>query len=417
MRALFQTISDKLEKRFNTDARYFLNGGFWLTLGQVFITTFGLATTVLFAHFLSETDYGIYRYLIGLAVIFSLFSLTGLDQAILQTAAKKYYGFYQKTLKINLIYSLPITGIAMIGAGYYWFNENTILAVGCLLIAILQPIISTFRFVPVFLHGSRRFKESTIVHTVRMLVISVFSIIALFLTQNILILFAVYLSGLLITNFVSHLIFKPKTEGVAEDIVTKYLNYAKHTSIRNIIGNAAYRLDSVIIFTQLGAVELAIYTIANIVPEQIKATFKGLASLILPKYAQQDDVELTKKNIPKRGLQLFIIFSIITFLYIALSPFLYTLLFPKYDTAIFFSQLAALSLPAMVAILPCSLLQAHRKERELHSLNIQSSVVTILLTLVLIPSYGLIGAIVAKILSRYFNLALSFFLVYKLKSR
>jgi hypothetical protein len=140
--------------------------------------------------------------------------LSGLGQAILQTAAKKYYGFYQKTLRLNFTYSLIMAGKATVGFGYYWFNKNTLLAFDCLLIGILQPITNTFKLIPVFLQSSRRFKESTILHIVRMLVISNSSIITLLLTQNILILFAVYLSSYLITNLDSHLIFLPKVEEV-----------------------------------------------------------------------------------------------------------------------------------------------------------------------------------------------------------
>lgn len=144
MRRLYNSFVSTIEKRFHVDAHYFLKGGFWLSLTQVVSILGGLVTSVLFAKYLDPNDYGIYRYLIGLVAIFSAFSLTGLGQSILQTAAKKYYSFYSETLRTNFIYSLSITAISIAGSSYYFFNNNSLLATGCLLIAVSQPLIITF---------------------------------------------------------------------------------------------------------------------------------------------------------------------------------------------------------------------------------------------------------------------------------
>ena len=410
---MYTNFANYIEKTFRIDAHYFLKGGFWLTLGQFVSIFFGLITTVLFAHFLSEADYGVYRYLIGIAALLSSFSLTGLGQSILQTAAKKYYGFYKETLKLNFLYNLPITLISLIGTAYYWFNGNATLAIGCALISILQPIINTFQFIPLFLLGSKRFKESTTLQTVRVFAISIVSVIALLMTQSILILFAVYLISYLLTNLISHLIYKAEGEPTPIDIKAKYIKYAKHTSVRNIIANISQRADLILVFTQLGAVELAIYTIATIIPEQIKGSVKNLSALLLAKYANHPDPSQLRKSVPKRSLQLFTILSVITFLYILISPYVYQLIFPKYETAIFLSQLIALSLPTAVAIIPFGILQAEMKERQLYSINLIFSIGTLLLMLVLTLAFGLIGAVAAKILSRYFNLFLNYFYLYR----
>ena len=61
----------------------------------------GIVTSALFAHYLTETEYGVCRYLIGLAAILSSFSYTGIGQSILQRAAIKYYNFYKETLQLS----------------------------------------------------------------------------------------------------------------------------------------------------------------------------------------------------------------------------------------------------------------------------------------------------------------------------
>lgn len=411
------SLEKYIQTKFKIDASYYLRGGFWSTLGQIVGITGGIAVSSLFAYTLTESEYGIYRYLIGIGVLLSSFSLTGLGQAILQTAAKKYYQFYLESVRTGFIYNLSISAIGIVGAGYYFYNENITLALGCLLISTLQPVINTFKNVSPFLQGSKRFKEATLLHTVNTIIITAVSITAILLTQNILILFTTYLSTHALLNTVSHLYYRPKKSiSTPADISHKYLCYAKHTSVRNIISSIIFRLDTIIIFTQLGATDLAIYAIANIIPEQIKGSFKNIASLLLPKYAQHIDIKSIKKNIPKRSFQLFLVFTAITIVYILLTPFIYRLLFPKYESAIFLSQLVALSFPAMILILPFGALQSQLKEKELHYFNLQSSCLSLVFTIILISTFGIIGAVTAKIFSRYTNLILLHYHLHKAKS-
>lgn len=400
MQALYIYIADKIELYFRIDARYYLSGGFWLTLGQGVTISFGLLTTVLFANVLSETDYGVYKYLIGLAVLLSSLSLTGLGQSIIQTAAKKYYGFYTQTLRTNFLYSLPITAVSMAASGYYYLNENMTLAIGCLLVAAIQPFINTFGFVQLFLQGSRRFKESTTMQAARVFVVALISLGTLYLTENIILLFAAYLIGQFITNFASHMVFRPNYNYVPDDVFAKYKNYAKHTSVRNIVANVANRMDTVLIFTQLGAVELAIYTIATIIPEQIKGSFKNMTSLLLPKYAQETDITILIKSVPKRSFQLFLLLLAITIVYILLAPYLYELLFPKYLDAVIYSQIAALAFPTFILYIPYSILQSQLEDKYLYIINLTTSVIQIVSLAFFVLTFGLVGAIIARIIYR-----------------
>lgn len=411
---MYSSAANFLQKKFNFDAHYFLKGGFWLSLTQIIVVLAGILTTSLFAHYMSETDYGIYRYLIGLAVLLSSFSLTGLGQSILQTAAKKYYQFYQETIRLNFLYSLSITVISLGGAVYYFINENLILSLGCILIAIFQPIINGFQNTQVFLQGSRRFREATIAQGIKVLIVSLASIAALFLSESILILFLVYLGVNSLVNVLFHIIYRPQhTPQTPPEVSVQYVAYAKSTSIRNIISSVSNRLDTVLIFTQLGAAELAIYTIATIIPEQIKASFKNLASLLLPKYAKHDDMRILKKSVPRRSLQLLLLLLPVTIIYIIAAPYIYELLFPKYEEAVFLSQLISISFPAMIAMIPASILQSHLKEKALYQNQIFEATIFTILLCVLVLKFGVIGAVIARVTTRYITGILYFYLLSK----
>ena len=408
MRLTYYKFTTYIEKIFRVDARYFLHGGFWLTLTQAIVIIAGIATTALFAHFLSETNYGVYRYLIGLAVIFSSFSLTGLGQAILQTSAKKYYAFYQETIKINFVYSLGISLVGTLGGIYYLFNNNTILALGCVLIAFIQPIVNSYQYIPAFLQGRREFHKSTTVQSIKVILVSTISIITLLLSQSVIFLFLSYLLSQAVINYLSHFFYKKAvTVATPSNIYREYVSYAKHTSLRNIIFSISNRLDVIIVFTQIGAAGLAIYTIATVVPEQLKASFKNLASLLLPKYASSVDIEKNKRALPRRTIQLFLLLCLVTVTYIFVAPTFYKIIFPKYEEAIFLSQITALAFPSFAFLVPYSFFQATKDERKLYEITLYGSILQLVSVIFLVLGFGLMGAILAKIIYRYFVLFIS----------
>ncbi len=409
---MYSLLADFLHKRFHIDAHYFLHGGFWLSFGQMITLGFGLISTALFAHLLTPQDYGIYRYLVGISALLASFSLTGLGQSILQATAQGHRGFYKATLKVNFLYSLFITAAGTLAAGYYWLQGNMLLATGCLIVAVIQPLITTFQNTQSVIQGEGRYLESTKQYGFRMVLVTFISVVSLLLTKNILVLFFFYLAGLLVVNVISHYIYKPADATTPKDVWTKYLSYAKHTSLRNLISNIAQKADTIIVFTQLGAIELALYSIATIIPEQVKGSFKNLASLLLPKYAKHENRTTLLRSIPRRSFQLFIVLFSVTCIYIIAAPFIYKILFPKYQDAAFFSQILALSFPAMVSIIPVSALQSQMAKKKLYQVQILESVVLVISTAVLTITVGVLGAIVAKVATRYATLSYNFYLLY-----
>lgn len=407
-------LADYLARRFRFDAHYFLKGGFWLTLTQAIVVVAGLLTTAFFAHILSETAYGSYRYLLGLAIIFSSFSLTGLGEAILQATAKQYHRFYKETTVLNFLYSLPLVLISVCASLYYWFNENALLSAGCLLIGLLQPIINTFQYTPLFLQGAKRFRAATFVQGARAVFVAVITSLALFATQNILLLLLTYLASNAFINIVFYLLYSvPKTDHVPVEIKEKYLTYAKNTSIRNFLSTIAFRLDTVVLFTRFSAAELAIFSIATIIPEQIKGSFKSVASLMLPKYAAHPDPEIIKKGIPRRSLQLFLVLCTISAAYIIAAPYLYEIFFPKYVSAVLYSQLFALSFPAYAYYIPLTLFMAKLDEKKLNDFHFRTSILQILIVILVVFPFGLLGAIIARLVVQYLRMIYCFWLTFK----
>lgn len=197
---MFDKTLTYLGRKFELDIHYFVRGGFWLFLSQVIIVSGSLLGTIVFARILSETEYGLYRYLGALAVLFGTFSLSGIGQSILQTASKGHQNFFPYAIKLSLVYNIGITISALIGTIYYYFNSNLLLAIGCILIALFQPFIAAFQNTTPLLQGLRRFKESTFLQAIKVVFITCTGLLIILLTTNVLVIswFTYFLRPLLI---------------------------------------------------------------------------------------------------------------------------------------------------------------------------------------------------------------------------
>lgn len=398
-------LQSLVEKIIHRNHNYFIKQGFWLLTAQGLTLIITFVGTVIFAHYLTATDLGIYRYIVSLAVLFGSFTLTGASQAILQAAAKHDTWYYPYANKRTAQFNLIGSAIALAAALYYAIFGNYLLATGCVLIAILQPKSIYFLNALAFLHGQKKFRQATYLQTTRSFYITLSSIVAILITQNLLVLIVVYLGSQAVAGYMSWRHTRLNIDEVVPDTkkLDRYHKVADHTSFRNIIVGTAARLDSVIVFQQLGAASLAIFSIANLVPDNIKGAFKNLPTLLIPRFSTRE--EHHRPELGKHSIKGFALLIVLTVLIIAIIPYVYKLIFPKYHEAIIYAQILALAFPASVYHIHQSWLQTIRAEKALYSANVLTSLFQITATFVGIMTYGLLGAVVAKVATNYVQLA------------
>lgn len=400
----------------NLDLKHVLSGFSWLSLTQGIGVISSLAVTYFFANTLSAADFGIYKYVIGLGVVLASFSLTGIPQAILQATSKGYKNFLRETTLLTIMYGFCTTGIALIASGYYFYMQNTTLAVGCLLVAFTHPVVQLFSNVLAYQNGLEKFKTTALLSSSRALVVSIGSLLTLLFTDSLLILLGIFFLLQLLVAIGALFFLQPKPNQITpEQQFHEQLSFAKHTSLRNWFVIIANRLDSVLVFQNLGAVELAVYSIANLVPDQVRGVFDQLQSILLPRYSKHKTLSTIRTYIVLRSLQLLAIIVVVTILIIIVIPSLFAIVFPTYVGAAVYAQIIALSLPAAVTLIPLSALNAIQKEKELYIFQITASAIQIVLLIVLLFMYGLLGAIIAKITAQYIRMIMAYVLVFTAK--
>ncbi len=403
---------------FKIDGEHFLRGGLWLLSSQAVVVVLSLITTVILSRLLTQQEFGVYRYVISLGLIFGLFSLTGITQAIAQATAKGFVGFFVRGIRATLAYGTIITLLSVITGLYYALMGNETLAWGCFLIATLQPISQIFGCTVAFLQGKQDFKYVTITQTLKSIFVSATTIITILFTKNIVILLAAYFLSQSISAVVTYFIFRPKSDtkiSKVEHVYKKFLSFARHSSLRNIIDGFSSRIDSIVIFQYLGAVELAIYTISSILPEQIRGSLKHFQVLALPKFNKYESVESNRSIIYKKASLFFLFLVVLSVFAISLIPYVYGLFFPDYSDSVFLAQILLTSIPASVFIIPIGFLQIQHQEKALYKYHITTSAIQIVSLLGLTFIFGLYGTVISKVLSQYMKAIISFLLFSKIR--
>jgi O-antigen/teichoic acid export membrane protein len=164
-----------------------------------------------------------------------------------------------------------------------------------------------------------------------------------------------------------------------------------------VIGIIGSRLDSILIFHFLGPIQLAVYTFSLKPVRVIQKPLQSLTKLTFPKVSEKKDDKDFKKSLPKKLLKFFLVLIPIVLVYILIAPKFYQLLFPKYTDAIIYSQVFALSLLLFPKGLLGQFLTAQNEKKKLYVINIITNSTKIILLLILLPIYGLWGAIVSLI--------------------
>lgn len=392
------------ERYLKTDMVYLAHGGFWVVVGQAVSSGAVFALAVAFANLVPPEVYGTYKYILSLAGIFAIFALPGMSTALMHTASRGEDATIYAITRARMLYASIGSIFAALGSAYYLYNGNAQLSIALLIIAATLPFFDTVYSYPSYLVGKRRFalraKYHAIVHAVSMVSV----VTTIFFTDSLPLILLAYFVPLIVVRSALHY---HVTRSIPHDATpaqnVEATRYGKHLTAMQILSMVANEIDKVIIWKFLGPVHVAMYTFALAVPEQVKGPLKGMGELAFPKFAAQSSQEI-KANLPalwrKLGLYALALFSI-SLLYILVAPYIFQFVFPQYMESVRYSQLYALTMVTNVASIPIAVLAAQKRTRTQYVISTIQPVIAIGLLILLVPLYGIMGAIVALMLSKF----------------
>lgn len=402
----------KSEKIFKTDMVYLAHGGFWLVLGQVVQMASGLAVSVVFANLVSKEVYGTYQFIMSMAAIMSGLTLTGMNTALTRAVARGSEGALRYAFRTEIAWS---SGVVFAGAalGIYYFTQGNItLALSFIIVGALSPFLGAFGLTQSYFFGKKLFKENVLLGIGRRLVPIACIITTLFLTQNLLVIVFVYFaSNTLSAGLLYYLVVKRYNLPCTEN--KEMVNYSKHLSfLKTFTDVFVSQADDVLIFHFLGAAPVATYVLAQLPVTNIEVLFKLLLSLALPKHSVSTLAEL-KRTLPRKVNILLAGTVVIVIAYILLVPFLFKIFFPQYLESIIFSQVLALTLLSKPRSLYGQVFTAQKMKRELYILNLSPGILRLILLVILLPLYGIWGAIYSVLGTHIYSNIVTRYLFYK----
>lgn len=386
-----------------TDMLYLASGSYWLVVGQAIASLSALMLAIAFANLVSPEVYGTYKYVLSLAGIFSIASLPGMGTAVMRMAARGNESVVHAATRARVTYACVGSLVALGGSAYYLSNGNVELALGLLIIAASLPLFDTLTLHLSYFVGKQRFDTRTKYQGTTQLASALILVATLLLTNNVVIILLSYFAPLALMRAVQYwrVARDIPRASIAED--ADVVSYGKHLTVMQLLGMIAGELDKVLIWKFLGPAQVAVYTFALAIPEQVKGPLKGVGELAFPKFAAQTPEQI-RSNLPAlwRKLALYGLSLLgMTILYILAAPYIFNYVFPQYSASILYSQLFSLALITNIASIPIAILAAQQKTTEQYLLSNIQPIIAIGLFVLLIPPYGIMGAIIASLVSKF----------------
>lgn len=380
------------------DLHYFIKNGFWVT--ALFLCEFisGILLTVFFTQFTSQSLYGTYNFLLSITSILMVISVPGLNTSVLRSIAKKKDGVYYKATKLSFLWSLlGIPILLVIGIYYYSLGETTIGL--CLFIgSVFFPLLYSTNTWIALLKGKQKFDVNAKYGGIQAIIRSIALIGAILINrESLVLLFGVYMVVQITFNLVYY--FKVQKYITNDDEDDDWKNSSYKLSILEFISLLYDNADKILIGILLGPVSLAIYVISSSLTGKANSLFKEASKIIFPKFFEMDSKDLIP-TMRKFTPFVLILFSIVSIILILIIPYAILLLFSsKYANSIIYAQIYTLTVPLSFLLSITTLIMiAKNLENALLKFRVIGVLIILGLYFLLIPTYGLMGAIISSIL-------------------
>lgn len=400
------------QKYTQTDMVYLTKNGLWWVFGKTFVFLITVAIMTAFAHWLPQKIYGNYQYILSIVAILSIFSLPGMNAALIRIVARGFDRMLYVIFKEKLRWGLMGSVICLIISGWYLFHQNFSLGISFLIAAFFLPFFNAFYLSFFFWQGKKRFdifgKHLFFLNFLAALVL----IPVIFITNNLVIIILAYFGSRSALRGIFFVFALKKAENQNETETKEVLSFGKHFTLSQSAEIFGKEIDKIIIWQIMGPIPMAIYAFAQLPISRIQQIIP-VYSLALPKLSQKNIKEI-KNKIFEKFIKLFFVFIPFAISFILIAPYIYKILFPAYLESIPYFQALALVLVLTPTHLLLASLIAEMKKKELSIIMWGTPLLKIVLFLILGPLYGIWGIILAILISQTFNSGLTLYFFRKI---
>lgn len=395
IRHTISTILLWSQKYTKTDMHYVAGGSFWLSVNQTVNAILTLALIIGFANLLPKETYGTYRYILSLAGILNIFTLTGMNSAVMRGVAAGNNGVFIKSVKYQLRWNIFLFATFITLSSYYFFKENSVLAVSFLILGVFTPLTSAFNTFNSFLMGKKQFRLANVwgIFSTVVYVTGMFAI--LLLAPNVPYLIAAYAITIFLTTCFFYFLTLKKFRPPAESDDVDTIKYGRKLSFIAFLGPISSEIDKVVLAQFWGPAQLATYAFAMAIPSRIVPSLKKFMNIALPKFATKNSKELDSM-LSFRIFQGMLVGSTVTILYILSTPFIFHYLLPQYMDGLLYSQLLSIS---FIFALPTRYLGLLFESQKLSSHIFINTLINSSMAIILYVILGIYGGVIGLVIA------------------
>ena len=414
--ALRESLSARittLGKRLKFDAHYFMKNSFHISFGHGINIAKGLVTGYLVTRMFPKEMYGEYRLVMQIAGLVGVISLSGLPAAISRAVAtEKDKAPLRFTMHCYAIFSLlgTVVLLIMIPLLSFW-NREALWPMFLIEALLFVPTSVGTTFLGGIIAGTGEFREALRANYLSSALVALSVALMLFIYPSpiLLLTFVNAFPAIIYLRLLKSMILKFPSEEKSWSIFKSGL----HLTFAALPMSLSSYLDSIIIAGLFGAKELATFSVALLIPDQVKQLFKQLSPIAFSRQAKGRDTQGRRKHIMQIVLWGTGIFAIGITLYIMFIPWFLPWLFPQYDAHEVFilTSAVAVTLITIPAGLFVQNLEARGKVKQLQIAQWLASLAFVAALLILAPKYGPLGAIIARGIFRLLLVGISWFFV------
>lgn len=392
----------KLGKIFKLDAKYFAKSGSYLSATYFTDAFVRLILSIVLARMLTQIDFGQFNFILAVFGTLAFLSLQGTSLSITRSVARGYDAAINEGTKDKVMFSM-LGSLSLIVTAIYMYTR------GDILLAKVFAIFSLF-FIPYFafvgyesfLTAKRMFREYAIFRSVTSILAVAIALIIAFITRDVLWIAVTLVGVTAILNVVFYIMTLKYKKNENRD--NEVIRYGRRLTLITLATTMFINIDKLVITYFLGFKALAIYSVAMVLPRQFKLLVKASVSSVFPGLAVLNK-EDSHKIIRKRLRQMIVISMLLSVIGALLAPIAIRIIYGQdYIEAIPYAMLVFAFMWLVIPTVPISegLLPAQKREKRMLKLNIYTYAIYIILLLILVPRFGLAGAVWSYILDRMF---------------
>lgn len=413
IRQIVYSFLRRAETYTKTDMVYIAKNSFWLTLGRGIAAGSSALLTIVLANTLTKEALGDYRFVLSLAGIIAAFSLTGMSAAIIRAVAQGKPGTFWLGMRTSIRWGVSILILGIGISAYYFINGNEKLGASVLFITFSTFIVQIASQYSAILSGNKDFRRDSLYTMITTLLYAGSMVAVSFLTHSLVVLILTYS----VITAGAALFFLWRTTTVYPSVGPadpSAITYGKHLSVMGILGQISFQLDKVLMFHYFGAAQLALYSVAMAIPQQLRYLNKVLSTLMIPRMSTRSAREL-RSGLNHKALIIFIGALALVIAYIAAAPHIFRLILPNYVDAVWYSQMFSLIILFFPSMVYQNAITSQGKHKMLYIVQTVNPIVKIGSLFVLLPLYGIIGAFIAMLINEIIRLVIVWYYAMRMK--